>query len=141
MHRTHVAIVDRDTARHLLAGRKRIESRFSRRRRPPLGRAHPGDTVHFKISGGQVIGTARITLVREFDQLSPGAMRRLRGRFNDAILAPARYWTARRHCHYGLLIWITTLVPPPAGLRVPRQYGNGWIVLTDMAQGPGAGIE
>ena len=81
VHRTHVAIVDRSTARNLLAGRKRIESRFSQRRRPPLGQAYPGDTVHFKISGGEMIGTAQITRVREFEELSPGDMRRLRREF------------------------------------------------------------
>ena len=129
LHRAHVAIVDRTAAGHLLGGTKRVESRFSQRKRPPFGRVHAGDTVYFKLSGGGLIGSARVTQVRQFQNLVPRDVCQLRREHNGDVRAPARYWNERRHCAYGLLIWITPLSPPPVGMRVPRQYGSAWLVL------------
>jgi hypothetical protein len=129
MRFVHVAIVNRFVAGQLLRGCKAVESRFYRRKRPPLGRIQVGDTVYFKLSGGQVIGQATVARVRQFWNLTPAGVLDLRRRYNAAVGAPPRYWRVRRRCRYGLLVWITPLSPPPAGLNVPRQYGNGWLVL------------
>lgn len=126
--RAHVAIVQRSVVRPLLEGSKRIESRFSQSRRPPFGCVSPGDVVHFKLSGGGLIGTASVTHVREFACLQPTLVWRLWQRYRGAIQAPASYWRRRLACRYGLLIWITPLGPPPR-VSVPRQFGSGWVVL------------
>ena len=130
MRSVHVAIVNRVAARQLLSGVKHVESRFYRRKRPPFGRIHTDDTVHFKLSGGSVIGSATVTRVRQFENLTPARLALLRRRYNQAVCAPAGYWHARRRCRYGLLIWISPLQPPAAGIRPPRQYGNAWLTLT-----------
>lgn len=130
MRCVHVAIVSRAAAGQLLSGMKQVESRFYTRKRPPFGRIRSGDTVHFKVSGGSVIGSATVTRVRQFESLTPARVALLRRRYNQAVRAPARYWSARRRCRYGLLIWITPLFPPPPRIQVPRQYGNGWLTLT-----------
>ena len=129
MPSTHVAIVDAEAAEHLLAGTKRIETRFSQHRRPPFGQVRIGDTIHFKLSGGHIIGTSRVQRVRHLDRLTPADVLQLRQLHNAAVRAPARYWWARRRCRFGVLIWIGRLSRPPAGVRVPRQYGNGWLIL------------
>ena len=129
MPAVHVAIVGRAAAGQLLSGAKRIETRFSRRRRPPFGRVLPGDIIHFKLAGGGFIGTSHVMRLREFEDLTPTTLRRLCRQYNHAVRAPQHYWRSRRRCRFGLLIWIRRLAPPPAGVRVPRQYGNAWLVL------------
>lgn len=125
----HVAIVERGAARALLRGAKRIETRFYRQRRAPWGRIAAGDTVHFKLSGGRVIGSTPVAAVRQFADLTPATIARLRRRYGPHVNAPLRYWAARRDCRYGVLIWLGSLTAPAREMAVPRQYGGGWLVL------------
>jgi len=129
MRQEHVAIVSRIVARQLRRGVKQIESRFSVHKRPPFDRVSVGDRLHFKVSGGGVIGSAVVTRVRQFAELSPRRVLTLRRRFNAAIGASGRYWQVRRHCLYGVLIWFAPLTPPARPVHVARQYGSGWLVL------------
>lgn len=129
----HLAIVGGDAAQQLLSGRKRVESRFLTRRCAPFACVHAGDMLHFKLCGGDLIGTSRVAAVIQYEGLTPGELYRIRRRYGRYILAPPGYWAARRHCRYAVLIWLSPLRPPPGNLRVPRQYGGAWLVL------PGAG--
>ena len=129
MARVHLAIVDPAAACALLSGDKHIESRFSRHRRAPYGQVARGDTIHFKLTGGRVIGTAAVAGVQEFHDLTPPMVERLRRLYNGAVRAPARYWASRRGSRYGVLIWLGALRPVRRRLRVPRQFGRAWVVL------------
>jgi len=129
MTRTHIAIVRPFAAEALLSGNKRIETRFYQQRRPPFGQIAAGEIVHFKISGGDLIGCPQVTEAKELESLSPGAIRRIRSRFNHAILAPREYWAARDLCRLGILIWLTPLTRPSRPVVIPRQFGAGWIIL------------
>jgi hypothetical protein len=125
----HAAIVDSRLAGSLLDGRKRLESRFARHRRLPYGRVSAGDEIYFKLTGGGVIGRCSALRVRQFDNLTPAAIDAIRQRYNQAILAPAAYWHTRRHCRFGVLIWLGPLMRQPPRYRIPRQYGTGWVLL------------
>jgi hypothetical protein len=131
MTRVHLAIVERRVAQALLQGVKRIETRFYRRRQLPYGNIGPGDTVHFKLSGGGLVGTAQVFAVEELANLTPAALASLRRAYGGSVCAPARYWKSRRHCRYGVLIWLGPLASPPARLPLGRQYGNGWVMVRD----------
>lgn len=133
MPAVHVAIVDGEMARGLLEGGKRIESRFARQRRLPFGRVHPGDRIYFKVAGGDIIGRADARQVVLFDQLTPAAISSLRCRYNHAIRASAAYWHTRRHCRYGVLIWLRRFTRGAWPLAIPRQYGSSWLLLWDGA--------
>lgn len=98
-----------------------------RTRRPPLGVVQAGDVVHFKIVGGPLIGSARVMGVREYADLTPDRVRRLAAQLGDVVQAPASYWRVRDNSRYGIMIRLARLSPPPARLRVPRQFGSGWI--------------
>jgi len=132
MNAVHVAIIEARFAEPLLCGRKLIESRFARRRRPPFGRVLPGDQIYFKASGGEIIGRSLVTRVREFDDLTPPKVDALRRRYNRAILAPRPYWQARRDCRYGILIWLAEFTRDTVSPEIPRQYGSGWLSLSRM---------
>lgn len=125
----HVAIIHQRVADALVAGRKRVETRFFQRRRSPIGRVRPGDTVHFKVSGGPVVGSAQVIYIKEFKTLTPTAIDRLRRALQSRVCAPPRYWVERRQCRYGILIGLGPLAAPAEELVVPRQYGAGWLVL------------
>lgn len=130
----HLAIVDAHAGRELLRGRKRVESRFARRRRLPYGRLARGDRVLFKIAGGHIIGQARVACLRQLDDLTPDAVDALRRFYNDEIRAPDAYWRARLGCRYGVLIWLAGFTPRAPRLAVPRQYGGGWVLLSRTAR-------
>ena len=131
MTRIHVAIVRPAVARALLRGVKRIETRFYHQRRPPWGRISPGDMIHFKLSGGDFIGSTQVVFVKEVAFLTPGAIDRLRRTYGRAIHAPVAYWSGRRTARYGVLIGLGLLSTPPRSVAIPRQYGCGWLVLRE----------
>lgn len=127
--RAHVAIVSARIGRLLQRGEKTIESRFSRTRRPPLGCVSAGDLVHFKVCAGPVVCSRRVTALCEYEHLTQTSLRSLQWRFGRKIGADSGYWKARRGCRFGVLLWLAPAhgVIPPG--RVPRQYGNGWLML------------
>jgi hypothetical protein len=125
----HVAIIEPDLADPLAAGRKRIESRFARGRRLPFGRVFPGDEVYFKVAGAEIIGLTSVRRVIEFVDLNPARITAIRRRFGRSILAPPAYWRARRGCRYGVLIWLGRFTSIETTPRVPRQFGNAWLLL------------
>ncbi len=130
----HVAIVQRRFAELLLDGRKRIEARFYRTRRVPLGRIGPGESILFKLAAGPTFGIARVLRVRQFHDLHPARLRALRERYNAEICAPDEYWRARCGASYGVLVWVSPLAQPPR-VFVPRQHGSGWVILSSDSGG------
>lgn len=131
MPRGHVAIVSRDVADALLSGRKRVESRLFRARRPPYGAIRPGERIFFKRSGGAVFATARAIWVEFATFASPNAVAAAARRLGRLVAAPRAYWSARREARYGVFIGLSAVRPTRAGPRVPRQFGGGWVVLSD----------
>jgi ASC-1-like (ASCH) protein len=129
--RTHVAIVCPEIVPALLRGEKRIETRFYRSRRSPFGRIAVGDVVHFKRTGGGLVGSTEVTSVKEVGNLTARRLDQLQRRYSRRVQAPATYWAQKRRCRYGVLIGLGSLVRPPPDLAVPRQFGTGWLVLGD----------
>jgi hypothetical protein len=129
--REHVAIIDRRYLLPLLSGAKVVETRLSRTRRLPFGRVLAGDRVHFKCSGGGLIGTCNILAVQHLARMTPARVDRLRRRLGRHVVAPAAYWRRRRMCRYAVVIWLDRLERPPRLPPVPRQYGGAWIMLDE----------
>jgi hypothetical protein len=127
--REHVAIVRPSVAKALLLRVKQVEARLYRRRRSPFGLISSGDRVHFKISGGDIIGTATVTAVRHVFDLTPQRVRILQTLFGNVVHAPEHFWRRRLSARYAVLVWVSRLRRCRADLRVPRQYGDAWIVL------------
>ena len=130
MPRVHAAIIDTRLTSGLLEGRKRVETRFGRHRRPPFGRVSRGDEIYFKASGGPIIGRAYVLRIQQYDDLTRGAIRAIRRKHGHLILATSDYWRARRDCRFGVLIWLGAFSPRGCPQEIPRQYGAGWVVLS-----------
>ncbi len=125
----HVAIIAAALLAPLQAGVKTIETRFMTRRRPPWNRVSPGDLVYFKCSGGDYQGWTRVIAVRQYADLTPGRLNRLRRLYGKYVAAPAAYWHQRRFARYAVLFSLGSWVPLTVGPPVPRQFGSGWVVL------------
>ena len=119
MARSHIAIVDDRFVAPLLKGVKRIETRFSRTRRVPFGSIFAGDIIHFKVSGGDIIGHCRALSVIEYDRLTPAKIDAIRRQHNHAIQAPRDYWHNRSKCLFGVLIRLGAVSTPAWSGPVP----------------------
>lgn len=113
--RTHVAIVRREYIDALLAGTKRIEARLQRARQAPFGRVRAGDIVYLKERGGPFRGRAVVESVRDFQGLTPHAVRLIRRRFDAFIRADAAYWESKADARCASLIWMTRIRPTRSG--------------------------
>lgn len=126
---SHIAIVTPAIGSAIVTGRKKIESRFYRTIRPPIGSIRPGDHIFFKAVGGPFVQTVEVTRVREFRDLKPNDVSAVRREYGTKICGSTTYWRGKRNARYGSLIWFRPVDPPRRYPAVPRQYGNGWIVL------------
>lgn len=126
---THVAWIRKPLADALLRGQKRVESRFSRTRRPPFGCVHVGDRVWFREVGGGWVAVATVARVRQYERLTPSAIHALCRRYQRAVGADARYWHARRDCRFATFLWLTDLRPAVRAPAAERQYGGAWRTL------------
>ena len=124
----HLVILHKIYLDHILRGRKTVECRLSRTRRPPFGVVSPGDTMWLKQSGGLVVATATVCRVTFIHPLKEAELARLQARYAEALHVDASFFTQRRHARFATLIRLGRVrhIPP---LRVRKSNGNGWIVL------------
>ncbi len=129
MPRSHVVIVQPDLLRLIASGRKHVEARLMRCRRPPFGCVRAGEVLYFKPPGGAVSLRGVVTRVRQWSGLRPDDVRRLGLRHGRSVAAGRGFWDARLGARHAVLIWFADVRPVERGPRVARQYGSGWVVL------------
>ena len=91
----HVAIMKKSWGLipKILDGRKKIESRWGINKCAPWGKVKVGDTVYFKNSGGPVTAIAKVSRIREFEDLDSKKVRVILGKYggDDGISVPKIY--------------------------------------------------
>jgi hypothetical protein len=114
----------------ILAGRKRIESRFTRSRRSPFGCISVGDRLFLKVSSGPVCARAIVKRVLEFENLSPGKIKQLKAKYNGLILGGEGYWADKWGSKYGVLVWLERVgrIEP---VRIEKKDWRAWVVLSE----------
>lgn len=82
----HIAIMRKSwgLTPKILAGQKKIESRWYKTRYPPWGRIKAGERVYFKDSGEPVTLKAEVEKVVQFSDLTPGKVREILDRYGRA---------------------------------------------------------
>ena len=128
MGRSHLVILRQPYLDKILAGRKRIESRFTRSRRAPFGNISVGDRLFLKVSSGPVCARAIVKKVLEFENLSPGKLKQLKARYNSLILGGEDYWAEKRASKYGVLVWLEG-VEQIEPIRIEKRDWRAWVVL------------
>ena len=129
--REHVAIVHPWVADTLLAGKKTIESRFSRDRRPPFDRVAKGELVHFRVTGGGYAVRAVVARVECHELLTPDHVKQIETNWRPLIGGDDAYWLAARTARCATLIHLRDCVGVETGPRLERQPGDrrAWFVL------------
>ena len=130
MANNHLVILKKPYLDAILAGRKRVESRFTKTRRVPFGRILAGDKLFLKQSCGPVCATATVAAVKSFENLTPKRIRELQTRYNDLIVGSGEYWQSRADCSFGFLVWLGDVraVEP---VRIAKKDWRAWVILTE----------
>lgn len=126
----HLVVLKRPYLDAILAGRKKIESRFTKTKRCAFGRVLPSDRLFLKLSSGPVCATATVAAVKEFENLTPTRITEIKQRYNHYISASDRYWQSKSNCKYGFLVWLRDILPMEP-VRISKKDWRAWVVLTE----------
>jgi hypothetical protein len=127
---SHLAVMQREPLRRLLAGEKRIESRLSKVHCAPHDCVEPGDRIFFKAVGGPVRATALAASVATWRLSGPDQVASLRSLYNSLIVADNSFWAVKRDARWATLIVlkeVCRIVP----LHVPKRDRRPWMVLSE----------
>jgi len=124
----HLAILKRAYLDAIIAGEKTVELRLTRTRRAPFGRISRGDTVFLKPTGGPVCAKARVSAVKQFENLTPAVIEALKNRYNELVKAEESFWQSKRDCRFATLIFLekVRLIEP---VSINKRDWRAWVVL------------
>lgn len=123
----HLAVFAEPFLSDVLAGRKTIESRFSKTRCAPYGEIGNGDIILLKEIAGPIRGLVRARRAWCYD-LAAEPIDSIRERFGDAIGADEAYWEARTNALFGTLMELD--VPMRTGpVACDKRDRRGWVPL------------
>ena len=125
----HLVILKKPFLDAILAGQKKIESRFSKVKPAAFGRILPGDRLFLKVSSGPVCATATVAAVESFEDLTPVEIVELRRRYNRYILGSDQYWASKKDSRFGFLAWLEG-VEPIEPVKIGKKDWRAWVVLT-----------
>jgi hypothetical protein len=126
----HLVILKKPYLDAILAGRKKIESRFSKTRQYAFGRVSAGGKLFLKLSSGPVCATAVAASVKNFENLTPKQISEIKQKYNHHILGDDEYWQSRSNCRFGFLVWLKD-VKSIEPVRINKKDWRGWVVLTE----------
>ncbi len=130
MRNYHLAILKKPYLEAIIEGQKRVESRFTKTRRPHFGQIYPGDEIFLKLSSGPVCATATAASVKYFENLTSKQILQLKQRYNHLICGSDNYWQSRASCKFGFLVWLEGVraIEP---LYISKKDWRAWVVLTE----------
>ena len=133
MANDHVLILKKPYLEAILAGRKRIESRLMHTKRAYFGQVKVGDRLFLKLSSGPVYATAIVAAVKNFENLTPQQMIKLKQQYNHHIKGSEKYWQDKANCRFGCLVWLghVRAIEP---VRINKKDWRGWVVLTEKEE-------
>ena len=123
----HLAVFSQPYLDLVLAGEKKIESRFSRNRCAPFDEIRPGDIILLKEVSGPVCGVALANRIWFFD-LDNEPIDAIRQQYGGAILANDAFWLRKEESSFATLIELTnpTSIEP---LAFDKRDRRGWVSL------------
>lgn len=123
----HLAVFSQPYLDLVLAGEKKIESRFSRNRCAPFDEIRSGDIVLLKEVSGPVCGVALANRIWFFD-LDNEPIDAIRQQYGGAILADDEFWLRKEESSFATLIELTnpTSIEP---LAFDKRDRRGWVSL------------
>ena len=130
----HLVILRPGPMEKILQGTKTIESRFGINR-PPAWQCTEGDTLYLKVTGGNILATARARQIERYDELDAVTLYALESRYRDGVHGGVRnldYWLdgMRRGVRYAVFIHLEDLrecLIPASQLPATLPYASAWI--------------
>ena len=126
----HLVILKKPYLEAILGGRKRIESRFSKTKRPAFGRVLAGDKLFLKVSSGPVCAMATAAAVKNFENLTPEKILELKHQYNRDIGGTDELWQSKLDSRFGFLVWLKD-VKPLEPVRIHKKDWRAWVILTE----------
>jgi ASC-1-like (ASCH) protein len=126
----HLVILKKPYLEAILAGRKLVESRFTKTKRYAFGRVLPGDKLFLKLSSGPVCAMATAAAVKNFENLTPKQISEIKQQYNHHIQGTDAYWHSRANCKFGFLVRLKEVraIEP---VRICKKDWRAWVVLTE----------
>ena len=125
----HLAFVHANVAAKILNGTKVIESRLSVNC-PPAWKVQVGDSIYFKVTGGNVVAQAIVIGVDKLESLRPVDIPTLAELYSPAMgTSPLNpYWQLKVRSRYAVMIHLGNVQPCyiPAS-KVPKGIQSGWV--------------
>ncbi len=136
----HLAIVHRTFAPEILAGRKTVECRLSRRRFAPFDLIDRGHVLWFKTPSQAIFAKAVVRRVAFFDDLTPAKLIDLGRRYQDSVLATdPRFWQ-RTDVRYASLIQFGAV--RASNPKIPlKKDRRAWVILDEPPYAEHAAFE
>jgi len=126
----HLVILKKPYLDAIFSGRKRIESRLTKTRRYAFGRVLAGDKLFLKLSSGPVCATATVAVAKNFQNLTPKQIIKIKQQYNCYIIGSDEYWRSKSNCRFGFLIWLKD-VKSIEPVRISKKDWRAWVVLTE----------
>ncbi len=131
--RGHLAILTQPYLDKILAGKKTIESRFSKVRVPPFYKVNKGDILVLKEAAGSIVGIASVSNVKFFGPLKPQEVELVMQEYGDGLALEKPFTIAKQDSKYASLIYIGQVLPTKP-LAIAKTDRRAWIVLNDGRQ-------
>jgi ASCH domain len=124
----HLAIFKEPYLTFIMEGKKKIETRFSKRPCPPFGRVSNGDVVLLKHSGGEIVGICEVEKVW-FYHLDPKAFEFIKDHFGELICpADGSFWSERESKSVATLMLVKNVMPL-SGVYIEKRDRRGWVTF------------
>jgi ASC-1-like (ASCH) protein len=130
MRNNHLVILKKPYIEAIIEGRKTIESRLIKTRRPYWGKILYGDKLFLKQSSGPVCAAAKVMKVRYYENLTAAKIQELKNKYNKQILGDDDYWQSKSDCRYAVLVWLgkVKVIKP---VLIKKLDWRAWVVLSD----------
>lgn len=131
----HLAIFSKSAIAQLFAGKKTIETRFSRHKIAPFAEVSVGDVVYIKPPGEAVVGQFLVAKVLFLEGIDRKDWDLLKTHYGDKISLgskeeDAKYFINKETSRFATIIFIDQLekfITSP--IKISKQDRRGWVVL------------
>ena len=126
----HLAVLTKPYLEKIMAGKKTIESRFSKFRTPPFCKVQSGDIVFLKEVAGPIHAVALTSHVQYFGPLKAGEAERIMEEYQEGLQLDSEFKERKHDSIYATLISLG-LILPIKPLNVIKMDRRPWVVLKD----------
>ena len=125
----HLAIFTLGAVRDIIAGRKKVDGRFSKIKIAPFGRISAGDIVLMKVSGEQIEGQFTVDRALYFDHPREEETKDLISKYAKDLAMPDNFWVLHEKVNFITLIFIKEVTRFLVVPEVPKKDLRPWVVL------------